>query len=435
MTGLQTLLARTALGGAAATATVLLPRFRPAFHCSPRRFRMWYLIAFAAIRLLLFSVVFLDLRIAPRGDLPGIYIGEIKAHLAGGVPYRTYATSYAPLFPYLYGALYRLAPSPLTLIIFSILVEVATAAIFLRFMPRVLTEAQVRIAALLCLANPISLQFVTIDGQNNVLIALFLALALLWFAEKREALSGAAVGLSIVSVKFLPLLFTPVFPMFLRRRAAAWIATCGAVVVAVYGYFDWVLHAPVLQALRREGQIKSAGGLPFLVEAITGRDLGRIGWDALLLLALAAVLATGWCRARAVEPGSRSALRAATFLLPALLLTLMALGKKTWPTYTEMVLFPLGMVVATCVGEDAAGTVRSRALWLFGVFSLLCVTAHSVWSSLLSQANAVTVHLLLSVGYGAAWLLLLLELGLFATYAALTRLCLRQAGLAVPDRS
>ncbi len=427
MTGLQTLVARAALGCAAAAATVLLPRFRPAFQWTDDGFRRRYLLAFSLLRLLLFVTVFLLLHITPPGDLPGIYIPEILSHLAGGVPYRDYASSYAPLFPYLYAPLYRLFPSPLTLILFSIGAEILMAATFLRFMPSVLTESQTRVAALLCLANPISLQFVTIDGQNNVWIGLALAVALLWLAQSRAARSGAALGFSIASVKFLPLLFLPVFPLFLRRRAMAWMAGCAAVVVTVYGWFAFVLHAPVLQALQREGEIKSAGGLPFLVEAIAGRDLGRFAWDALLLLSLGGVLAAGWTVARRTLSETPGALGATTFLLPALLLTVMGLGKKTWPTYTEMVLFPLAMVLAASRDDSAGGRLRRGAMWLAGAFSLLSVTAHSVWSSMLSQAGAVQVHILLRARGGAAWLLLLLELALLTTYACLVWLCLGQA--------
>lgn len=435
MTGLQTLLARAALGGVATGATVLLPYFRPAFRWNDRSFRRRYLLAFSAVRVLLFTLVFLLLHIASRGDLPGIYIPEIQSHLLGRVPYRDYLSSYAPLFPYLYTPLYRLHPSPLTLIAFSIVAEIATAALFLRFTPRVLTERQTRVAALLCLANPISLQFVTIDGQNNVWIGLALAAALLWLSQRRDALSGAAVGVSIASIKFLPLLFTPVFPLALRRRAPAWIAGCAAVVVAVYGFFAGVLHAPVLQAVQREGEIKSAGGLPFLVEAAAGRDLGRLGWDALLLLALGAVLVWGWRAARRTVPYTRGALAATTFLLPGLLLTLMGLGKKTWPTYTEMVLFPLGMVIArVALGEGEGPAARPAPVLLLGGFSLLSVTAHSVWASMLSQAGAVQVHALLLGGFGPAWLLLGLEAGLFATYVALAVLCCMLANRAAADR-
>ena len=374
-------------------------------------------------------MVFLLLRITPRGDLPGIYIGEIQSHLNGRVPYRDYASSYAPLFPYLYGPVYRLLASPLTLIVASILVEIATAAIFLRFMPRVLTEAQTRTAALLCLLNPISLQFVTIDGQNNVLIGLFLALALLWITEKRGALSGGALGFSIASVKFLPLLFVPVFPLFLRRRAATWVAGCASVVVAVYGYFILVLHAPVLQAAQREGDIKSAGGLPFLVETIAGRDFGRTGWDVLLLCVLAGIFLAALRVARRTPPSTREAFASLTFLLPALLLTLMGLGKKTWPTYTEMVLFPLAMVVAASVDVPVRTRSLQSVLWLMGAFSLLSVVAHSVWSSILGQSGALQVHMDLRAGDGTAWVFLLLEAALFATYAALAWQCLRRASV------
>ncbi len=381
---------------------------------------------FAASRLLLFAVVFLLFRLPVRGDLPSFYMQEAWRRLEGKVPYRDYLSSYAPLSSYVYAAVYRVHPSPVTLVLFAVLVEIAAAALWLRVLNQVVPERVARGASLLCLFNPISLQFVTIDGQNNVIISFFLALAFLALLRRRSAASGAWVGASIAVVKFLPLLFVPSFVLYSRRRGGAWAAGCLALVLAVYGCFQFVLHAPVLSVFLREGDLKTAGGLPYLVESITGLDLGLKLWDVLLLVALGALVCRVawlvWRRSGGVLVGEA---RATMVSISVFLLTLMALAKKTWPTYSLMVLFPLGLAVAA----TAAGR---RSLWqrsavvLFGVFSLLSVTVHSFWASVLVQAPAPLLHLLLGFDSGSAWVLLLLEMCLFAAYAWLVAVCLRR---------
>lgn len=426
MTGEQTFVARTVLGAGAATATLLAVRWRRGYEFAADGFYRGYFTVFAGARLLLFAAVFLVLRLPVRGDLPSFYMQEAWWRLAGRVPYRDFPSSYAPLSTYLYAAVYRMHPSPLTLVLFAILVEIAAAVLWVRVLRVVVPERTARMAALLCLFNPISLQFVTIDGQNNVLISFFLAGSLLLLLRRRTALSGAVVGVSIAAVKFLPLLFTPVFVLTLGRRGIAWAAGCAAVVVAVYGYFALVLRAPVLDVFTREGDLKTAGGLPYLVESISGVDFGMKLWDRLLLVVLAGL--TGrllWLAWRRMDESMISAVRAILPAMSVFLLVMMALAKKTWPTYSVMVLFPLAMVVA-CTVREGRGWVARPAVWLFAVFSLLSVTVHSFWASILVQAPFYLLHAGLLAGSWTAWVLLVLEVLLFALYVWLVALCMRE---------
>ena len=426
MTGVQTFEARAALGTVAAIATVAAYHWQAAYRASSSSFNRAYLAVFAAVRLLLFSLIFLVLRLPVRGDLPSFYMQEAWWRLEGKVPYRDFLSSYAPLSTYLYAAVYRLHRSPVTLVLFAVLVEIAAAALWLKVLNRVAPQRLARGAALLCLFNPISLQYVTVDGQNNVLISLFLALAFLALLRGRAALSGAWVGVAIAVVKFLPLLFVPSFVLYARRRGVAWAIGCGAVVLAVYGYFQWVLHAPVLSVFTREGDLKTAGGLPYLVESVSGVDLGLALWDRLLLVVLAALVCrVAWLVWRGRDRVVVADVRAAMSSICVFLLVLMGLAKKTWPTYSLMVLFPLGLAVAaTAAGRR--GWWQRTAVVLFAVFSLLSVTVHSFWASVLIQAPAMLLHLLLRVQVGTAWTVLLLEFCLVGSYAWMVGLCLRQ---------
>lgn len=426
MTGEQTFVARAVLGVTAGAATVVAVGWRRGYEIAADTFYRSYFAVFAGVRLLLFAVVFLVLKLPVRGDLPSFYMQEAWWRLAGRVPYRDFPSSYAPLSAYLYGAVYSVHPSPLTLVLFAVLVEIAAAVFWVRVLRAVVPEGTARMAALLCLCNPISLQFVTVDGQNNVLISFFLALSFWLLLRKRAVLSGASVGLAIASVKFLPLLFMPAFVLSLRRKGVAWAGGCVATVVAVYGYFAWVLRAPVLDVLTREGDLKTAGGLPYLVESISGVDFGMKVWDRLLLAVLVGLVGRlAWLARRRVPVGFAGAVRATMPALGVFLLVMMALAKKTWPTYSVMVLFPLAMVVAGAVREGR-GWLARMAVWLFVLFSVLSVTVHSFWASVLVQAPFYLLHAELVGRVWQAWVLLGLEMLLFAMYGWLIWLCMQE---------
>ena len=336
------------------------------------------------------------------------------------MPYRDFPSSYAPLHPYLDAALLLLWQTPLALMLFAVLAELVLLPVWLRVGRELVPEAQVRTAALLYLASPISLQFVVVDGQDNVVIALLLALSLLLLLRGRALLSGAAVGLSIVAVKFLPLLYAPEFLMGLRRRGR-WAAGATAVVATVYAGFA-LRQAPILQPLTAEGHLRTAGNLPYLVESLSGLTLpGRL-WDLLLLLVLFALFAT---LARTIrEAPLVLRLRAICFGMSSLTLVLLLLSKKSWPPYLMLCLYPLCLVAA----EGAGRRLRIVRIAGFALFSLVAVTEHSVWASglvLSKQSTAQDLHVALQAGEAQALLFLLLEIALIAGYVWLLEESLR----------
>jgi hypothetical protein len=406
MTGSQTLLARTALGVAAAMASVLFTKVRRVQAWPRARFDRTLLALFAASRVGLFAVLFLWAGVAPRGDVPAYYLAQALQVLAHRVPYRDFPSSYAPLHPYLDAALLLLWQTPLALMLFAVLAEVLLLPVWLRVGRAVVPEAEVRTAALLYLASPISLQFVAVDGQDNVVIALLLGVTLLLLLRGRIVLAGATTGLSIAAVKFLPLLYVPAFFLGLRNRWR-WAVGAAAVVAVVYAGFA-MRQAPILQPLAAEGNLRTAGNLPYLVEAISGFTLpGRV-WDLLLLLVLGAIL---WGLAAAVREAPLCLrMGCICFGMSSLTLAVLLLSKKSWPPYLILSLFPICLVAA----EEVERTLRVA---VFAVFSMVAVIEHSVWASGLSQISAQGLHAARGAHGALAGLFLLLEAVLIAGYA------------------
>ena len=409
MTGQQTLIARVALGAVAGVVGVvlaLLPRLRAV---SGRQFDRALFAAFSISRLGIFALVFLVFRIAPRGDVLGYYLTQAEQVLRHRLPYRDFVSSYAPLHPYLDAGLISLWHTPLSIMFFSLFAELLLLPLWMRAGREFLPESELRAAALLYLASPISLQFVALDGQDNVVIAVLIALAMLLILRSRIFAAGIALGASVAAIKFLPLLYAPTFFVAVPRR---WRLVAGALVVSgvVYGGFA-LLHAPVLEPLSAEADLRSSGDLPYVLEAILGVVLPPRLSDGCLLLVLAAILIAV---ARAAYGASLSLrLRALTFGMAAATLALLLLSKKSWPPYAMLALFPVCLLVRRVSAAGFSNAWRGVA---FAIFSLAAVSEHSYWASMFAQFSSAEFHAALRTGRTDVQVLLGVEVVLIAGY-------------------
>jgi hypothetical protein len=361
----------------------------------------------AATRLGLFALIFLVLGIAPRGDVPAYYATQARQVLAGLLPYRDFVSSYAPLHPYLDAGLISIWHTPLAIMFFSVLVELALLPLWLRAGREFLAEGELRVAALLYLASPVSLQFVAIDGQDNVVIAVLLALTVLLVLRSRYFAAGVSFGASVAVVKFLPLIYAPAFFLAVPRR---WRMAGGALIVCavVYGGF-LAAGAPILAPLAAEGDLWSAGDLPYVIEAVLGIKVPPRLSDAVVLLALLGILALIAKAALRADLATR--MRTVTYGMAALTLASLVFSKKSWPPYLMLALFPVCLLVA------GGGVVRERwKVSAFAVFSVVSVTEHSYWASSLAQFTSAKFHQALLAGEAGAVLMLLLELLLIVGY-------------------
>jgi hypothetical protein len=415
MTGTQTLIARGVLGLLAVSAgsvALSIGRFREGAARSFDRCATW---VFAVSRFGIFFITYFVLHLAPRGDIPAYYLPEATAVLHGQLPYRDFPSSYAPLHPYLDAIIVFFWRSPLAIILFAILAEGLLLRIWLPLARSFLPEQRVRTAAILYLTSPISLQFVAIDGQDNVVIALLLATAMLLLYRKRDAASGMMLGLGIVLIKFLPLLYVCAFLAAARRRLQ-WLAGCAGVLLFGYGAFAW-MRLPLLFPVYAEGQLKGAGNLPFLIESISGIPLPPVLTNGLLVVVLLTLLALIARALRITSPATR--MQVLTSGCAALTIALVLFSKKSWPPYLVLALFPICITVT----EKPLSKLRLAA---FLLFSVVAVTEHSLWASILEQAPAASTHDSLVALQPATLLFLLLEIILLAGYAWLLSQAVQQ---------
>ncbi|WP_158945936.1 glycosyltransferase 87 family protein [Granulicella sp. S190] len=413
MTGNQALIARTALSVLIGGISISVCSLSSLRRMTRRSFDRMVNFAFIASRLAAYVGIFFILHIPPRGDIPAFYWDEAKAVIAHKLPYRDFPSSYAPLHPYLDALAIKLWFSPLAIILLAICAEALVLRLWLYIGRDFLTEQETRSSALLYLTSIISLQFVTIDGQDNVIIALLLILALLLLRRSQIVASGAAVGLGVAAVKFLPLLYFPAFFVVVPRRWR-WLLGASLVLVAIFGAAV-AAHLPILQPLLFERTMRSAGNLPYLFEGITGIAVPSGVWDTLVLVIAIAIILLVASKARGANAVFRS--RLLIFGSAALTLALLLFSKKSWPPYLMLTFFPICLLVRSW------SRVRTLLFAIFGVSAVVCL---SYWATVLGQFEAVTFHLELLALKPHSLILLITQLVLDTGYCWLLYLALRE---------
>ena len=379
MTAHQTFVARVLLSSATVIFSIAAVSSKRLRKLPRDQFERIMNLSFIVSRFALYGLVFFVLRLSPRGDIPAFYFTEAAQTMHGLMPYRDFVSSYAPLHPYMDAMVLRMWFSPLSIILLAIFAECFVLPLWFRAGRGFLSDSEIRTGAILYVTSAFSLQFVTIDGQDNVIFAALLAAATLLLYRNRALLSGTAVGAGVVALKFLPLIYVPAFFVSTRRRWR-WIAGMAAIAGVVYGGFA-MLRLPLLEPLATESAMRSASNLPFLVEAMTGRVFPSALWDGTLLVVMGFLF---WLVASVSRYASAEVrLRALTYCTVALTVALVLLAKKSWPAYLMLVLFPMYTLVRP---------ERRIQLTVFGPLSVVAVNEHSYWASYLDQDSSPAIH-------------------------------------------
>lgn len=380
MTGAQSLELRGLAGVVCSVFSAVAWTVAPRIRTDRARFRRLAVAAFALSRLSLFLVAFWVFHLQPRGDIE-LYMQEAAPAYAGQLVYRDFATPHAPLSPYMFAAMLHLRYDPRVIILFASLFDLAAFALWMRYSARLQDALTERRAALLMLFNPVSLITVAIDGQMNSLIALGLAWSAVAVFEQRDAIAGFAAAVPGVLVKFLSWVFAP--SLFAASRCkAAWSVGFVALTLAVYGTF--AAHgANILAPLGAEGAHKTTSNITFLVELLTGINLGNRLPDLMLALVWIAVVAlTFWAMHR--REGDEIASRKIVLVsLIAVMMTLQVFSKNTWDRYLVMTMYPLCYLAAEFTGAQIA---------LYCVWLVVNVTYRSFWATFADRTTSVELH-------------------------------------------
>jgi hypothetical protein len=233
---LRNLILRLAFSGLMAGLSLMIARWKiPAklLGWTQKQFDRNLIAVYAGSRFLVFFAAFVVLHQKPWADLVGFYVPEAHAAMDGLVPYRDFETSYAPLNPYLDALLLRLCDSPLSILVFQMVCDIVSVPFWIRFLRRCLPEATVRKAALLYLVQPLVIWEICLDGKNQGLISLMLAISF-WAIAWKETVSGISLSLTWILVKILPVIFVPALLLAARKRTR-WLVSVAIPSLMVYG--------------------------------------------------------------------------------------------------------------------------------------------------------------------------------------------------------
>lgn len=273
------------------------------------------------------------------------FLPQARAAIAGGVPYRDFASAYGPLFAPLLGVCVVLLGNVGPFLLFLVADLGAWRAL-------AAAEGEESEAAWAYVAMPLVWYLTVRYAQDEALGALFVALA--WWAVRRDrlALAGLTLGTGLIVTKPLFALLVLPFALALGRRSLTVISTATAPVVVAYGTL-LALGAPIAQPFALEGGSFGVGPTLWRVPAVLARlDLGPSGW-----LPLAAVVA--WGAWRLTRRGEDAATHAASGFG-----AFAALSPKFMPMYAVM-WAPLLSVWA--------GRAPDRRRWLVAYGTLLPV--------------------------------------------------------------
>lgn len=282
--------------GALALWLVCVPAFmRPL----ARRPGPWLTVTFIATRLLFMLFIVVALRHVSL-DLSTYFQAQGDAVRQGGLPYRDFTTSYAPLFPYLMALPTALRGEVVPLFLFFIACDGVTLLLLVALARA--RGAAPAAAAWLYAAAPVTWYFLVRYGQDEALSAAFLAGACLLMARRREGWAAFVLALGFAATKFTFGLFVP--PFFIAARHPGRFAlVAGLTVLAAFAPFV-LAGAPVLRPLTGESAGLGFGPSVWRLPVVFTPFVAGRGVSALLGLALLVVWAYGWRRrtALALEP-------------------------------------------------------------------------------------------------------------------------------------
>jgi hypothetical protein len=348
-------------------------------------------------------------------DVPGYYLPEARAVLAGQMPFRDFAQSYGPLFPYVGAAVVGLWNSGKAFALFAILLNALALSAWHSTASACFDRHTARQSSILY-ATSGNVIIQALLGTNQLWIGVALASSALLIVRDRNLTSGLVQALAVCATKVLVLLFWPVLWICASRRSR-WLSAAILASAAVYGAFA-VAGADLLYPLRFEGKLISSGNLPYLLEPLLG-EAGRTWrglFDATAFMAL--LVTSGWLyfRTRAVPVQQRP-----LPLLPALALlglVFMLFSKKSFAGYTVFFMYP--MIVTLMAGSAA---VRGRLGFLLAFNTLLAVEP-SLWLQLTNYGKPLRDLLAGDTGL-AAVAFILIDLALVISYVYLAWLSVR----------
>ena len=410
---LRNLILRFAFGGLMAGLSLLIARSKLSgklLGWSDKQFDRNVIALYAVSRFLVFIAAFFVLHQKPWADLVTFYVPQAHAVMQGLVPYRDFPSSYAPLNPYMDALLLRLHDSPLSILVFQIVCDIASVPFWIRFLRRCVNETTVRKAALLYLVQPLG-DLGDMPGREKPGADFAVAGNLILRGCEKGNSLWVSLSLAWILVKILPLMFVPTLFMGSKKRMR-WLLGVAVPSVMVYGAFI-MANADVTAAVRKEGSLATPQNLPYLFGALTGHELpGSVLGLLSLVVVVSALIVT--IRVQLRREDDRPRLWTMALSAELILLAVMLMNRKSDTSYLGMCFFLLCAFAAF----DADRGRRAMS-GLYALLSLLALPITSFWYWPLNRESATQLHALWLSGSRNAWIMMGMQVLLALSYLGL----------------
>lgn len=348
---------------------ILLCRWNKLFILSDSKFMFLASSLVALTRLGFFVIIYVVLNINVPSDLPSYYVPQGHAVLSGLMPYRDFNSSYAPGFGYIVAIILSVWDSPKAIVLFTIVTEIISIPLWISASRAVFTERQVRYGYLLYISNGLPLVIAAIAGQNQLWINLLLAVSWFFMVVNRPFLSGLAIGSSIVLVKILGVLFSPILWLACHQKYT-W--TAGFFLPLLIYFIMAASGIDILVPVHGEIDKIFSGNIPYLLVSL------GIDWAAkyavwMLIFMLISLFLYVYIKFPSCQNKS------AWFLTSLVAILFMLVSKKSPTNYLSMFLFILSVTVAM----TSSGW---KGILSFGVFGLIATLEPTLWFRWVNQS-------------------------------------------------
>src|SRR5262245_32306638 len=366
-------------------------------------------------------------------DVHEWYYPQAKAALAGGVWNSSFASSYAPLFPYVGAVLVKILDSPLVFVIAALCLDVIALWYWTRLLSLVAPGAAIDLSIVYALSAPVILN--ALVGQQQIWVGAGLAASICLAARRNAIGAGFIQGLTLCATKILVVLFWPL--LFLSsNNKTVWLLAAISPPVATAGLF-YALGSDFLLGLNSESQNFTSGNIIYYLDFFLaiGRKASWI-YDLLTVTSLVCVCVFLMGRGLTCQQFPQrleSVICAAALCLAVFLL----MSKKSYANYLSFAYFPLLFVLYKGLPNTwfwlsalflSIGSSAQPSLWFAGGGNRLWLREWVAYSGWIPVIPTMSIDLVLIVIYG---IIIWLSVGLLrsATRKQESPTCTRLEGI------
>lgn len=374
-----------------------------------KKISFFLFIIFLLSRLMTFYVVFVVFGINPQSDIPSYYYPQAKQVLNGLIPYRDFLSSYSPLFPYFTSISLLIYDSAKSIIFFSIIIEILSLIVWYLISQKTLNEQTAIKSLFIYTFNPISIILVSISGQNQIWISLFIGLTYLLMINKNYFLAGFCFSIGFLVTKFLILLFLLPIIMFYKHSTRFLIGFIPSVVI-IYSLL-WLLNVDFFIPLKIEANDFTSGNVIYILSILYSPILSHsfiLNTSLILVIIIFLVYLKGLNNFSVKRDKNIIQLIIISVLV---FIILLLFSKKSYTNYLAMALYPI--IMFSIIDNNF-----KKQYVFFSIFGTIAILEPTLWFRIMNQQNLSVIYnpSIIKNNYASVFFFIIIELVLITFY-------------------